>query len=172
MKKMITMLMFLPTLSFAGAYFRLIDLTHIHEVAGALIDPITLGNTSGVTAVALVTHSVRDGCILPSVVCEDWSPLMAGLSIRAGQVQLSVGPAVNLTPLAKLGLLSLVNQITKEDSLLGLKSVLGSQPISGPDLSISFGPALAVSPVDHGVIIPVNQWKGKPRLFAGAALSF
>lgn len=162
----------METVGVASPYFRLMDPNHPYKVAGAYVDVETPGNTSAGTAVALVTHSVRDGCRLPSIVCEDWSPVMAGLSYNAGRFQFNVGPAANLTPVAKIGVLRLLKLITGNDTLVGLKGLLGSQPISGPDVSMSFGPSLNVAPVEHGVIIPVNKWKGRFRIFAGAALRF
>ena len=158
--------------SHAEPYFRLINPAHVHKVVGAYIDPINPGDTSVGSAFALVTHSTKDGCIMPSVICEDWSPLMAGLSVNGGRVKLNVGPAMNLSPLAKLGLLRVLNLTTKENSLVGLKGLLGSQPISGPDVSASFGPMLGWTPIDHGVMLPVNAWKGRFVIFAGASLAF
>lgn len=157
----------------ASPYFRLIDPGHVYRVAGAFIDPTDPGNTSVGSAVALVTHSVRDGqCLLPSVVCEDWSPLMVGLSVNSGRLRFDMGPAVNLTPMAKVGLLGILRIVTAEGSLVAIKGLLGSQPISGPDVSVSFGPALSVNPIDHGAIMPANAWKGRFVIFAGAALKF
>jgi hypothetical protein len=156
----------------ASPYFRLIDPSHPHKVVGAFLDPKDLGNTSAGTAIALVSHSVSDGCILPSIVCEDWAPALAGLSYNAGRFQFNVGPAVNLTPLAKRGLRGLLDLVTADETAAGVKALLSSQPISGPDVSASFGPALAVAPIEHGVILPFNQWRGKFRVFMGAAVKF
>lgn len=157
----------------AGPYFRLIDPNHPYKIAGVFIDPRDTGETSVGTAVALVTHSVKDGgCLLPSLICEDWSPAVAGLSVNGGRVQFNMGPAVNLTPVAKLGLFRILTAVTKDDSLRDLKSTLSSQPIGGPDVSTSFGPALNFSPIEHGVITPVNSWHGRFVVFAGAALRF
>lgn len=156
----------------AGPYFRFIDPANPYKVVGAFIDPINTGNTSAGSAVALVTHSVSGGCLLPSVVCEDWSPAIAGLSYNAGRFQFNVGPAINLTPIAKQAVLGLLNLVTKSETAQGVKSILGSQPISGPDLSFSFGPALNVAPIERGIILPLSEWRGKFRIFTGAALKF
>lgn len=156
----------------AGPYFRLVNPDHVNKVAGAFIDPVSLGNTSVGTAVALVTHSTADGCLLPQVVCEDWSPALVGLSVNGGRVLFNMGPAVNLTPIVKLGLLRLLTSLTQTETVAGTKALLGSQPVGGPDVSVSFGPALAVAPIEGGVLLPVNAWKGRFRIFAGAALKF
>lgn len=155
-----------------AGYFRLIDPARPHKVVGAFIDPTDLDATSAGTAVALVTHSTSDGCFMPSVICEDWSPLMAGLSYNAGRFQFNAGPALNLTPLAKRGILGMLNLLTADETISGVKSLLGSEPVNGPDVSVSFGPALAVTPIERGIILPLNQWRGKFRVFAGAALKF
>ena len=168
--KILALMLGLSASANAAPYFRLMDPAHPVKVVGAFIDPASPENTSAGTAVALITHSTKDGCFLPSVVCEDWSPLMAGLAVNAGRVQFSVGPAINLAPVAKAGLLGALNVLTAQDSLPVVKSLLGSGPSEG--VSVSFGPALAVSPVSHGVIIPLSEWQGKFRLFAGAELKF
>lgn len=156
----------------AGPYFRLMDPAHPHKVAGAFIDPVNPGNTSVGTAFAIITHSVKDGCLMPRVTCENWSPLVAGLSVNGGRVQFNAGPAMNLTPAVKIGIWHILNSATNSDTLSGIKSMLSSQPIGGPDVSFSFGPALAVAPIERGVILPINAWKGKFRIFSGAAFRF
>lgn len=156
----------------ANPYFRLIDPAHVQKVAGAYIDPETPGDTAYGTSIALITHSTKDGCLFPTVVCEDWSPLMVGPSYSAGRFQANLGPAFNMAPLAKAGLLGALSYVTNDDQLAGVKSALSSVPIQGAELSFSFGPALQVAPVQHGVLVPLNQWQGKLRIFAGASLEF
>ena len=174
MKKMLMALVLvcLGVAAQARPYFRLIDPLHPAKVVGAFIDPVNPGNTSAGTAFALITHSPKDGCWLPSVGCVDWSPLMAGFSMNAGRAQFNVGPALNLTPAVKIGLWHALNLVTASETLTGVKSLLGSQPIGGPDVSASFGPALAVAPIERGILLPVNAWQPKFRIFAGAALHF
>ena len=170
--KMFAMLLLLSVPASATPYFRPIDPFHAKKVVGGYIDPLDLGASSVGGAYALITHSKNDGCFMPSVICEDWSPLMVGLSVNSGKVKLNIGPAINLTPVAKLGLLSVLNMATNSDTLSGVKSILGSQPITGPDVSTSFGPALGWTPIENGAMLPVNAWKGKFAIFAGASLSF
>lgn len=148
----------------ATAYFRLIDPAHPHLSAGAFIDPVTPGDTSAGTSLALITHSPVDGCYLPSVVCENWAPLTVGVSAHSGRVLLGVGPSFNLAPLVKAGLLKVVNAVTQEDHYQNLKSLLSSEPLSQSDLSISFGPDL--------VLNPSEKWKGHLLIFTGAAWRF
>lgn len=142
-------------------YLRPLDLSRPHIIGGAYIDPATPGSSAVGSAVGLLTHSTVDGCLLPSVVCEDWTPMAAGFSVNGGRVLLGVGPSVNLAPLAKAGLLRGLNAITDEGSYQNLKSSLGSVPIGGPDVTMSFGPAWVVSPTEN--------WKGYFRIFVGAA---
>lgn len=165
-------LLLLASSAQAGPYFRLLDINNVQRSAGAYVDPFNPSNTSAGTAIALITHSTKDGCAFPSIVCEDWSPLTAGFSANAGRLQFNLGPVVNVAPLVKAGAKAILDQVTNEDSLLGVKSVLGSEPIGGSTPSIAFGPALAVTPIQHGVILPIEKWQGKLRIFAGAAWRF
>lgn len=155
----------------AEPYFRWADPAHVYKTAGAYVDPSAPGKSSYGTAVALVTHSPRDGCLLPTVVCEDWSPAMAGLSYNAGRFEFNVGPVANAAPAARAGLLGLVRGVTRDDQLTGLKDVLaGAHDVDG--VAIAFGPALNLAPIVRGVILPVTEWAPKFRIFAGAALKF
>jgi hypothetical protein len=168
----LVVVLILAETAFAKPYFRLLDLKNPYRVAGAYIDPEEPKLTAAGSAIALITHSTRDGCALPWIVCTDWSPAMLGFSYSAGRYQANVGPAINMTPLTKAIILRVVNATTKEDKALALKSILGSEPVSGPDVSFAFGPALQVEPVAHGVVLPFNEWRGKLRIFTGASLQF
>lgn len=145
-------------------YFRPLDPAHPHLSGGALVDPVTPGNTSLGTSLALITHSPADGCVLPSLVCESWSPLTVGFSANAGRALLSVGPSVNLAPLVKAGLLQALNAVTLDENYRGLKSTLSSEPLSKSDLAMAFGP--------NYVLSPTEKWKGYFRIFAGGAWRF
>lgn len=169
---LVALMIILAVQASAAPYFRVLDPNRTYKVTGAYIDPADAKQTEAGYATALVTHSTRDGCIFPSVVCEDWSPLMIGFSAKAGRFSLNAGPGWNLAPIFKAGLLYALNNLSREDQYAGAKSALGSEPISGPSASLAFGPALNVEPVQHGVIIPLSQWRGKPRIFAGAAFQF
>ena len=163
----------LATNAAAGPYFRLIDPEHVQRSAGAYVDPVNSGNTSAGTATALITHSVRDGgCLLPAVVCEDWSPLTVGFSVRAGHLDFNLGPVVNLTPLVKSGLLATLNVLTRDEVLSGVKSALGSESLDKSTPSIAFGPNLGVAPIQNGGVLSPLKWQGKFRIFAGAAWAF
>lgn len=172
MKNAIALLLLLATNAGAAPYFRPLDINKIHRSYGAYIDPFDTGNTSAGFATAFVTHSIRDGCLFPTIICEDWSPLAAGFSANSGRLTFNVGPSVNMNPLVKGGLFLLLNQITREDSLSGLKSALSSEPVDGGHLSMAFGPAVNWNPVQDGRFIAPDKWQGKFRVFAGAAWSF
>lgn len=157
----------------AAPYFRVIDPNKPYKIVGAYVDPGNPGNTSFGTAIALVTHSTRDGCLFPKIVCEDWSPLMVGPSYNAGRFQVNIGPAVNLAPIARNLIVILGDKTLSEQNASGLRSALTSVPLKrGAQASISFGPALNFAPIQHGIVLPLNQWQGRFRLFAGAALEF
>jgi hypothetical protein len=73
-------------------------------VAGALIDPVHIGQSEAAMLVPLITHSPKDGCLLPSVVCEDWTPLAIGGSMNAGKLTFDVAPLANVLPWMQSGL--------------------------------------------------------------------
>ena len=81
---------------------------HYQTIFGGLIDPKDLGNSSGVGLFATVTHSPKDGCILPSIVCEDWTPLAVGGAMNAGKVTLDFGPVFNVLPWMQSGALAIL----------------------------------------------------------------
>lgn len=164
MKYLMIALLFAAATAKATPYFRIMDPAHPHLSAGAFVDPIEPGNTSAGTSLALVTHSPADGCLLPTFVCENWSPLTVGFSANAGRALLGVGPSFNVAPVLKAGLLKVVDTITAEDKYLGLKSSLSSEPLSKSDLSTAIGPNLVFSPSE--------RWKGRLSLFCGAAWRF
>lgn len=141
----------------------------IHKLSGAAINPTELKETSFVTEVALITHSTKDGCVMPSIVCEDWTPLAIGPSYNAGKFQVIFGPIVNLAPATKNLLKSGLDMITSPDSLTGIKSMLSDNT---GDITISFGPQTLINPISHGVFMPINKWTPTERIFAGSELRF
>lgn len=163
MKYIIAVLMFASVQAKANPYFRLLDLGSPQISAGAFIDP-TNGDSSGGTMLAIITHATKDGCYLPSVVCEDWSPLSIGFAGNNGKVIFALGPSVNLAPISKSLILKAFNLLTADGSYAGVKSALGSESLDRQDISMSFGPTWAISPTEN--------WKGYARMFAGAAWKF
>jgi hypothetical protein len=148
----------------AAPYFRVLDLSRPQISAGAFIDPTDPGNSSVGSMLAVVSHSTRDGCLLPSVTCEDWVPLSVGFAEKNGKAIFAVGPSINLAPLAKSLLLRGFNAVTESGSYAGVKASLGSERLDRQDISVSFGPAWAVAPLEN--------WKGYVRMFMGAAWKF
>lgn len=160
----IAALLVLATQSEASPYFRILDISKPQISAGAFIDPTDTGNTSYGSMLALATHSNRDGCLLPSISCEDWSPLGVGFATKSGKTIFALGPSFNLAPLAKALLFKAFNAVTGPESYQGVKSALSSESLDRQDISLSFGPAWAV--------VPQDAWKGYFRCFAGAAWRF
>lgn len=115
---------------------------------GIFIDPREPGKTTVGNEIALVTHDPKDGCLLPSIVCEQWVPVATGLSVNAGRVYWDIGPTVNVFPW----------MVAAMDSL-GLETWF-----SPPDSSLSFaaGPKLGLNPITNGKFMPINRWD--PRL--------
>lgn len=157
MKKLIVALLFSASISAnAAPYFRLVDPAHPQVVAGALLAPEALGNTEAASLLPLVTHTPADGCLLPSLVCEDWTPLAVGASMNAGKITLDVAPLANVLPWVQLAASAVVPA-----SWQGVQNVLASNP----DKSVTFsaGPVWEYRQLDN---------KGYFRVFTGLALHF
>lgn len=145
----------------ARPYFRLLDLSKPQTSVGAFIDPADVKETLAGSAVAVITHSPKDGCLLPRLACVDWTPFGMGYAAGGGHHRLTVGPSANLAPMVKAGLYGLLERFSNPDRYLGLKSTLA--PVrSGRDFSVAFGPAWVVSPT-----APPSF-----RVFTGAAWYF
>lgn len=159
MKHLILALLFLGVKAQAYPYLRPIDISHPVKIVGFYVDPLAPGQTSLGTAVALITHSTKDGCLLPSVICEDWAPLTTGFSVNAGKLLWNIGPVANIAPWVQTGL-----------SKLPHMGWIAPDPQAAT--SISFGPQLNVNPVAHGVVLPVNQWAPRFIVFTGGIMHF
>lgn len=156
MKRITLALMLLASVASATPYFRLIDPSHPQPVVGALVDPVHLGNTSAASLLPLVTHSPKDGCILPSIVCESWSPLAVGGSMNAGKLTFDVGPIANVMPWAQSAALAVVP--AKWQSLVKVLS-----PSADQSVTFSAGPMFEYSQANnHGYF----------KIFTGLQLSF
>ncbi len=143
----------------AAPYFRPIDLAHIQQSGGVYYG--TDGRGQAGTAVALITHSTKDGCLLPSVVCEDWSPLTFGGTFTGPNKLLAIGPSFNLAPLIKAGGLGLLNSVTKPETLSGVKEALASPHSDAIKLALSVN--WAYDPAGN---------KGYLKFFVGPAWQF
>jgi hypothetical protein len=146
----------MPSITMASPYFRPLDIAHPAPVVGALIAPEELGASEAVSLLPLITHSTRDGCWIPSVVCSDWTPLAVGASINAGKVTLNIAPLVNVLPWMQGMARAVV-----PDSMPSIRRVLASNP----DQAVTFSAG------------PVWQYRqrenrGYFRLFSGVALHF
>lgn len=96
--KLFAALVLLPTLANANPYFRLIDPAHPQPVFGAALDPKALWNTEAQSLIPAITHSPKDGCLLPTIVCEDWTPIAVGASMNAGKITFAAAPLANVLP--------------------------------------------------------------------------
>lgn len=142
-------------------YFRPLSLTSPQTAISAYVDVEHPGNTSIGTSIALITHSPKDGCLFPSIVCEDWSPVAVDYSANAGRALFGLGPSANLAPAVR-GLMVrglLASGLTYRYAMV--QSLTNALRVDDPDLTISFGPKWFVA--------PSQNWKGYFRLQAGAA---
>lgn len=157
MKNIITaVLLLIASTAFASPYFRLVNPSHPQMVAGALIDPANLGNSEAASLLPIFTHSPKDGCLLPSIVCEDWSPLAVGASMNAGKITFDVAPLANVLPWFQSAALAVI-----PDKFASVRSVLA--PATGNAVTFSAGPVFQYRQANnHGYF----------KLFTGLALHF
>ena len=157
MKKLIAIVLFaLPTYSAAAPYFRPINVAKPVTVAGALIAEDTK-QSEGTLMIPLLTHSTRDGCLLPSIVCEDWSPIAIGPSVNAGEWSLAIAPLFNVLPWMSAGAKMLI-----PDKYTSLRSMI--TPAAGEQqVTFSAGPTW---------LYKSSTNKGYYRTFVGLALHF
>ena len=154
--KFILSVILLASQAQATPYFRVFDYAHPKPVIGALLAPEALGNTEAASLLPLINHSPKDGCLLPSVVCEDWTPLAVGASMNAGKITLDVAPLANVLPWIMKGALAVAP--AKWESLVAVLS-----PSKDPSVVFSAGPVWQYSQLHN---------KGYFRIFAGLALQF
>lgn len=158
MKNLIVALCLLaPSASYANPYFRIIDPSHPQPVAGALLDVGDVQKSEAAALLPIVTHSPRDGCMFPTIVCEDWTPLAVGASMNAGQLTLNVAPLANVLPWVYRAASYLVPVNVKIDYLIA--HLNDAQPM----VTFSAGPVWQYRQSTN---------KGYFKLFTGLALHF
>lgn len=156
MNKIIAAILLLASsVAMANPYFRVIDPKHPQPVAGALIAP-KLGDSSAAALLPIFTHSPKDGCLLPNITCEDWTPFAVGASMNAGKMTFDVAPLANVLPWMTTGLLAVV-----PESWEGLRNIL--KPGDGVPVTFSAGPVFEYQQRTN---------KGYFRLFSGLSLHF
>ncbi len=121
---------------------------------GVFIDPREPGRTTFGSEVALVTHDPKDGCLFPSIVCEQWSPIATGISATGGRIYWDVGPTVNVFP----WMVGALQKVGISTSFLGAED----------NGAFAFGPKLGLNPISEGKFQPLNNWD--PRLLLMTAL--
>lgn len=140
----------------ASPYFRFVNWSHPILSAGILIDQNHPAHITGVTDVALITHSTADGTLIPLswqgiVPPEDWVPLQFGGGYGGGKGIINTGTSLNMAPPLTAILLGHLKPSGFKDALMS--------GFSGSGNSIfAFGPSLVATPVVDGTLLPINQW--------------
>lgn len=158
MTKWIALLLALASVpASATPYFRPLDFAHPQPIVGALIDPTSLGQSSAASLLPIFTHSPKDGCLLPNIICEDWTPLAVGASMNAGKITFDVAPLANILPwMVSAG------QAVVPSGWTALRSILDYSSVGDP-ITFSAGPVWEYSQLRN---------KGAFKLFTGLALHF
>lgn len=179
MKKMLKLALLaclvLPASRAQAAYFRLIGPGNWGMYDGALFSTRGIEKTQNTTLVPIVTHSTKDGSILPQAwqdagYAEAWTPFALGGSEGGQNATLNFGPILNIGPVLQAFLLN--NVIP--NSAVNLRSHLTPTPGSaGFDVTFAFGAMLNAAAVQHGVLLPINRWWDEPvKFYAGPKLRF
>lgn len=148
--------LFIASSANATPYFRLIDPSHPNPVLGALIDPLNIGNSEAASLLPLITHSPKDGCLLPSVVCEDWTPIAVGGSMNSGKLTFDIAPLSNVLPWFQSAALAIVP--SKWTPLIKVLT-----PSQDQSITFSVGPVFEYSQANnHGYF----------KVFTGLKLNF
>lgn len=143
--------------AFSNPYFRLIDPAHPAPVLGALVAPTDLGESEATSLLPLLTHSPKDGCLLPQIVCEDWTPAAVGASVNSGKITFAIAPLFNILPwMQSAGQAVIPTGWTTARSVVEYNS-------NGDLITFSAGPAWEYKQLTN---------KGYFRVFTGLALHF
>jgi hypothetical protein len=155
MKKVLALLVLVPSMASASPYFRLNNpFDHPVSVQGALIG-IDPSQSEAAVLYPIVTHSPKDGCLI-SEICEDWTPLAIGGGMIAGKVSFEVAPLFNVLPWMQRAAASLI-----PDKFASVKSLL--TPSVGCPVTFSIGPTWEYQQSTN---------KGYYRTFTGLALQW
>ena len=176
--------MLLPRPASAG-YLRFMDYRdgalHPAPLLGGFLAPDSITTESeGGGMLPIITHSSRvdasghhvDGCLLPSIACEDWSPFAVGGSFRNGRGRVDIGPIINIFPVFQNAALALLGLIGSE-KMPGLRSALNPTPTGGSsvDVRFTFAPVWEFDPFYQAGSGHTNG-HGYFRIFTGPQLLF
>jgi hypothetical protein len=131
-----------------------------HTSFGSCIDPVSIGNSSQCSELAVIFHDSRDGYLLfPG---EDWTLLGVGYSVSGTGFRPIIGPSANFAPASWALLDKIISSLAPESSFYAAIHKLSSRP---PDsITGAYGPAW------RPPLYPSD--KGDLRLFAGISWVF
>ena len=157
-------------------YFRPIGHKNYHIYDGALFSARHgVDATQNVTVVALITHSGKDGTLLPKAwdrYAADWTPLALGGAFGGRSANFNFGPIFNVAPPVANAAIDLL-ELVAPDKFANAKSFLRPPQKDGVDLTFSYGFMVNAEILRNGTFLPFNQWWTEPlRPYAGGALHF
>lgn len=174
--------LFLSSPAFCSPYFRFAGSESKGPFSGGWdvdagdISAFSNGEQYGVTDVALITHSTKDGTIIPQswqkyIAPEDWVPLqIGGGGSFQGSAIINFGSSVNLAPQVFTPLFNALG--SSKPWVNQLRSVLTEGYSKNQGLSIAAGPSWYALPVINGTVEPLDKWQGHFGWFTGAAWKF
>ncbi len=159
-----------PAAAFDGPYFKKIygkDGVNVNASLGAVIDENASVQNAAFTNIALIYHDADPAnTIIPEnlqayIPPESWTLLNLGY----GGGLAGLGASINLAATAQ-GYLSQGLLASSNSKLQAFGNYI--KPGASP-FSINVGPEWFSKIVDHSVILPFNQWKGRPGWFVGGS---
>jgi hypothetical protein len=159
----------------ATPYLRLIGPDNYQVSQGALFSSKNINLTQESTVIGLVTHSTKDGSILPAwlqqyVAPEDWA-IGTAVNYGGGNGSAAIGMVINVSPQLQQWGVTALNYLAP-NSMSNVKSFLQTA-FSQPDISVAIGPMLNLEAIQNGTVVPFNRWALDPvRYFAGASWKF
>ena len=152
----------LSSVASASPYFRFAGAGNWNLSEGVSFSHRDLSKTQNITMLALITHSDKDGSILPQAWVDagwanDWTPLSVGFG--CGQnTSGKLGSSANISPAARTLVISVLKKMHKPTAD-GLAGLFESMPAN---LSFAFGPELNAEIIQNGRFMPMNQWWNDP----------
>ncbi len=165
-----------PVQAFDGPYFTAIWENPKHPLtsAGSLLT--AKGGYDGVsTKVALVWHKADpDDSLIPAALQNigvksfGWTLLDCGAGYGNGTGKLDCGTGINFAP-TLLGPIAAPLKASTSKLAQAIGAIVGGLP-DGSGLNV--GPTWAATPVQHGVLLPINHWGSHLDFFFGASFGF
>ena len=160
---LLAVLLCLPCCVGASPYFRPVGSGNWNVGDGVSFSAKSLAQTQNVTMLALITHSTKDGSILPQSMvdagwADAWTPLSVGFAEGNGTTAARFGCSANLSPTAT----ALIKKIIYQASPYYAGKYQALITAMPENLTFAFGPGLGLDVIQGGHFAPINHWTNDP----------